>query len=244
MSRKQILNIAHRGFSSEYAENTMRAFDEGMKAGANGFECDLRLTADGHVVVFHDDDLSRLCGCKGSIESLNLSDVQKLKVLGKEPVPILEDLLIHFLQTTINLEIKASSRPSVIVESVLRILTKIRPQGRILISSFSHEVLRSLKVMDPERRLAERGILVETSELQALPSLQLEFEADTWNPPKQVFSAPWAVRWSPHKIPRLWTWTLDEPDLWASVLQSPLPVEAIITNRPSALAEFLRSAYC
>ena len=70
------LAIAHRGFSSDYPENTSLAFRKAIEAGADGFECDLRLTADGHVVVFHDDDLKRLCGRDGCIEKMNWADIR------------------------------------------------------------------------------------------------------------------------------------------------------------------------
>src|SRR5258708_5687829 len=113
---KKFLNIAHRGFSSEYPENTLLAFSKGLAAGADGFECDLRLTSDGRIVVFHDDTLDRLCGEKGNIESKTFSEVQQLRVKGAEKIPSLEDLLANFLTTTINLEIKPSARDAVVVE--------------------------------------------------------------------------------------------------------------------------------
>ncbi len=53
--------IAHRGASATHPENTLAAFDAALTAGADGFECDLRLSADG-VVVCHDVDLRRFGG--------------------------------------------------------------------------------------------------------------------------------------------------------------------------------------
>jgi|GEM_PF-2705407 len=53
--------IAHRGASATHPENTLAAFDAALAAGADGFECDLRLCADG-VVVCHDADLRRFAG--------------------------------------------------------------------------------------------------------------------------------------------------------------------------------------
>jgi len=238
----KILNIAHRGFSSKYPENTLLAFREGMQAGADGFECDLRLTADGHVVVFHDDDLKRLCGQKGSIESLPLSEVRKLRVFGREPIPTLEDMLLEFHTTRINLEIKMSQRDAVVVETVLRTLTKVRPSGEILFSSFSPEVIRSLNVMNKDHSLGKHGLLVETSCLALLPEMSAELQPSTWNVPKQIMNAPWDKRWGLEMTPPLWIWTVDEPDQWARVLRSPLPFEAIITNKPDALSSFLAAS--
>lgn len=238
---KKILNIGHRGFSSKYPENTMLAFEEAFKAGADGVECDLRLSADGHVVIFHDDDLKRLCGRSGSIEQMTLSEIKKLKIKNSEKIPTLEDFLHSFHTSILNLEIKKSTRNVVVTESVLRILTKVRPEGRLLISSFDPEVLESLHLMDEKRRIAELGILVETPHLARLPEASKRLSAQTWNVPKQILNSPWADRWKGQNIRPLWIWTVDEPHQWEEVCNSKLPFEAIITNKPDALKSFLKA---
>ena len=50
---------AHRGASHDYPEMTMAAYEEAVKQGADGFECDVRLTKDGIAVLWHDADLKR-----------------------------------------------------------------------------------------------------------------------------------------------------------------------------------------
>jgi glycerophosphoryl diester phosphodiesterase len=54
-----LLNIAHRGARGTAPENTLPAFEKGAALGAHMFELDVHLSADGHVVVHHDDDLLR-----------------------------------------------------------------------------------------------------------------------------------------------------------------------------------------
>ena len=51
------LNIAHRGFTKEFPDNTMEAFYAAIKLGIDGIECDVHETADHHFVIFHDDKL-------------------------------------------------------------------------------------------------------------------------------------------------------------------------------------------
>ena len=53
------LNIAHRGFSGMYPENTMLAFRKAMKAGCNGIETDVQMSKDGVLVICHDELLDR-----------------------------------------------------------------------------------------------------------------------------------------------------------------------------------------
>lgn len=224
-----------------YPENTMSAFEAGIKAGAHGFECDLRLSSDGEIVIFHDDDLRRLCGQSGSIETLTWKEIQKLRVFGKEKIPHLDEVLENFHPEVINLEIKHSTRDAVVAEAVLRKLTKLRPTARILLSSFSIEVLRALNTMDPHRKLGALGLLVETSGISDLPKISREISADTWNAPRQILGSPWKNRWAHEKIMPLWVWTCDEPDQWKALVESPLPIEAIITNKSDALSQFLSS---
>ncbi|MDB5038567.1 MAG: glycerophosphoryl diester phosphodiesterase [Bacteriovoracaceae bacterium] len=234
-----MLNIAHRGFSSEFPENTMLAFEEAMKAGADGFECDLRITSDGKVVVFHDDDFKRLCGVSGTVETTTWKDLQKLRVKGKEKIPSLHDLLTNFHNTRINLELKKSDRPDALVELVLREMTKIRPKGEILFTSFSVEIVEILGIMDSKRKLGRHGFLVETKNIENLPKTLKTLKPDTWNVPRQIFNRPWAKRWKKVKTPPIWIWTLDEAHEWRQALNLELNVEGIITNKPRALRNFL-----
>ncbi len=70
--------VAHRGGSALAPENTLAAFDLAASLGADAIETDVRLTADGAVVVFHDDDTARLTGAPGTIEARTLAQVRAL----------------------------------------------------------------------------------------------------------------------------------------------------------------------
>lgn len=85
--------FAHRGLhcGPQVPENSLVAFAAALEAGA-GIECDLRLTADGHVVVFHDSDGRRMCGSPVRIGDSTLADLPRLKV-GGHPIPTLGALL-------------------------------------------------------------------------------------------------------------------------------------------------------
>ena len=85
--------FAHRGLhrGSDFPENSLIAFALALEMGA-GIECDLRLTADGHVVVFHDADAKRMCGSTLRIGQSTLHDLGRLRV-GEGPIPPLESLL-------------------------------------------------------------------------------------------------------------------------------------------------------
>ena len=85
--------FAHRGLhrGSDFPENSLIAFAAALEAGA-GIECDLRLTADDQVVVFHDADGKRICGSPMRIGQSKLAELGRLRV-GDGPIPTLESLL-------------------------------------------------------------------------------------------------------------------------------------------------------
>jgi glycerophosphoryl diester phosphodiesterase len=70
--------VAHRGGSALAPENTFPAFDRAVALGADAIETDVRLTSDGVVVVFHDEDTTRLTGEPGTIEARTLAEVSAL----------------------------------------------------------------------------------------------------------------------------------------------------------------------
>src|SRR5688572_19417821 len=79
--------FAHRGLhdGETFIENSLLAFAAALERGA-GIECDLRLTADDEVVVFHDADLLRLCGSHAVIARSTLADLARFSV-GNRPIP-------------------------------------------------------------------------------------------------------------------------------------------------------------
>ena len=66
----------HRGFSYKYPEATRAAYQGAIEVGADGFECDVRLTKDEIAVCFHDRDTKRIAGVKKRVASLNLKELR------------------------------------------------------------------------------------------------------------------------------------------------------------------------
>jgi glycerophosphoryl diester phosphodiesterase len=85
--------FAHRGLhsGSTVPENTLAAFEAAVELGA-GIECDLRLTADDRIIVFHDADARRLCASPLRIGKSKWKELVGLRI-GSHPIPSLENLL-------------------------------------------------------------------------------------------------------------------------------------------------------
>lgn len=70
--------VAHRGASHDNAEHTLRAYLAALDAGADGLECDVRLTADGHLICVHDRDLRRTASTPGAVSTMELAELAEL----------------------------------------------------------------------------------------------------------------------------------------------------------------------
>ena len=77
---------AHRGFHSEdcsVPENSLAAFRAAVERGY-GVELDVQLSKDGHVMVFHDDTLKRMCGVEGKIWDYTLEELRAFRLKGTD----------------------------------------------------------------------------------------------------------------------------------------------------------------
>ena len=74
---------AHRGSSGTHPENTLPAFAEAVRVGADGIELDVHLSKDGYLIVMHDEEVDRTTNGKGLIREKTLEELKKLNAGGK-----------------------------------------------------------------------------------------------------------------------------------------------------------------
>lgn len=136
--------FAHRGLHDECSapENSLAAIDRAIAAD-HGVELDVRLTSDGHAVVFHDDTLDRLTSLKGDVSRYPLSRLQSLPLLqSKHCIPDLSSVMMHIAsRVPILLEAKCPGldyRP--LCYTIRRSLEGYR--GPVAIMSFNPEIVR------------------------------------------------------------------------------------------------------
>ena len=94
--------IAHRGASCDHPEQTLAAYDAALSEGADGIECDIRLTKDGHLVCSHDRTFERVAGDKRPIAELTRDDLPSINVgTAAEPQqPLLFSTLLDLVEGT------------------------------------------------------------------------------------------------------------------------------------------------
>lgn len=154
--------IAHRGASGDYPEHTRPAFEKAIEAGADMIEIDCQLSQDGHVVVFHDENLKRTAGVSGAVRDKTLEQLKKLdigrwrgKVFRGERILTLEESLeIIADKVDLCLELKwyRSAAPGIELK-VLFILSHYDYLDRTILSSFNYQCLTRLRELAPETSL-------------------------------------------------------------------------------------------
>lgn len=114
---KKILNVAHRGLSGLYPENTMIAFRKAIEADCDGIEMDVHLTRDGVPVVIHDEEVDRTTNGSGYVKDFTYEQLCNLDAGIKfsdefkgEKIPTLKEFF-DFMKDNdklINIELKNS----------------------------------------------------------------------------------------------------------------------------------------
>ena len=126
---ERFLIFGHRGSPKLFPENTLASFDEALRAGADGFETDLRLLFDRTAVLYHDDELD-----EAEIESLTYTQCAERGAM----VERLSDLGRYAGRTRMILEVKRSKWEETLIEHV-------SSWPGSVIASFDHSLIASLR---------------------------------------------------------------------------------------------------
>jgi glycerophosphoryl diester phosphodiesterase len=151
------LIFGHRGAEHHVAgsgivENTMPSFLRARDRGADGVELDVRLCASGEVVVFHDEDLTRLAGRAARVEDLSLALLREIPLHGGAAIPTLDEVLAAMpAPMVVNVEIKTvpARRVPRLVAAVLDTILRSPAADRVLVSSFDPVILAAVRLRAP-----------------------------------------------------------------------------------------------
>ncbi|MCQ4209252.1 glycerophosphodiester phosphodiesterase [Streptomyces longispororuber] len=122
------LVYGHRGARTEEPENTLRSFRRAAELGADGIELDVRVSADGRLVVIHDATVDRTTDGEGEVAALTLAQLRSLDAGSGERIPTLDEALASF-EGLVQVEIKAPEAVRVIQDLPERaVLTSFHPE--------------------------------------------------------------------------------------------------------------------
>lgn len=235
------LPFAHRGGAGDWPENTMPAFEGALELGFTYLETDAHVTADGICLAFHDDRLDRVTEHQGLISELPYRVVREARVDGREPIPLLEDLVASFPHARINIDTKADAS----VEAVARVIERTGAIDRVCVGSFSESRLSAVRArLGPSlcTSLGPRGTALLRGGSFGLPgSGRLQGGcAQVPHRVKGVTIVDERFVAKAHAIGlQVHVWTIDDPDEMHHLLD--LGVDGIMTDRPSVLKDALTS---
>ncbi len=162
--------MAHRGGAAYPPnlglENSLAAFSAAAALGYRYLETDVHVTADRHVVAFHDGRLDRVTDGSGVIAELPYAAVREARIGGREPIPQLCELLEALPAARVNIDIKADRA----LEPTIGEIRRLGVLDRVCIGSFSERRVRAARrALGP--RLATAAGVVGTASLRFAPAL-------------------------------------------------------------------------
>lgn len=242
--------VAHRGASAEAPENTLPAFQRAADLGVDAFELDVRLTADGVVVVHHDPTLDRTTDLTGPLRARTLAELRTadagfrftLDAGASYPfrgrrvaIPTLDEVLVAFPDLPVLVELKEVAGQ----ERVREVIVQHQAEARCVVASEHHDALASFR---------DGRFLVGASRKDIL---RLVAGSAVGLPPRKVAYRALSVPERHHIIPvatqrfiadahglgcPVHIWTVDDPARAAGLRAR--GANGILTNDPARLAKF------
>ena len=144
---------AHRGFSARFPEGTRAAYEGAVIAGADGFECDVRLTRDNQVICFHDRTIKRIAGVRKAVSRLTAQELHKLvnAITLNELLDIAIEEKKDLLIETKHPVLTAGKIERRVLEILAKRRSEIEEAGiHITVMSFSYLAVRRLRGKYPD----------------------------------------------------------------------------------------------
>ncbi|MEY2569120.1 MAG: glycerophosphoryl diester phosphodiesterase [Actinomycetota bacterium] len=256
---RRVLNYAHQGGAAEMPSSTLIALHRAVEVGAHALELDVHCTADGHLVVCHDGTVDATTDGTGRIADMTLADVRALDNAYRfgpddgfpyrgrgHTIATLDEVLEAFPSTFLNLDIKETAPTVEPYEE--RLAETLRRFGRVddvIVASFLDGATDAFSSFAPG---------VSTSAGTMATAMFWRAVQDGDDPPPMRHHAlqvppdyEGTAIVDEHFVERahaagiaVHVWTIDEPDEMRRLLA--LGVDGIMTDRPSVLADVLRTA--
>lgn len=249
--------IGHRGSSGEAPENTLPAFAKALEQGAAVLETDVHATADGVVVVYHDERVDRTTDGRGAIAELSAAELRRLDAGYRfSPdgrgfpfrgrglrISTLAEVFEAFPEARFNIEIKSDS--AALVDGVVDAVAAAGREKRTLLTAGGNAAMARLR-----RRLAETGLAPAVGACAGDVLGFVKASLEGGEPPDGPMAlqippefggrplvTPELVRFAHAHDVQVHVWTINDPAEMTRLLD--LGVDGIVTDYPGRLRDLI-----
>jgi len=233
---KSIVVISHRGEHLHHPENTMPAFEEAVRVGADYIEVDVRTTSDGKLVLMHDGQADRTTSGKGDIAKMTFDEVRALDAGVKKGaefagtrVPTFDEVL-DYARGKINVYVDVKQ---VTAKDLVDHIVSHGMADNVVI--YSGRISKDIQDLDPRLKIMpEAGNaefaqkLVDGLHLKVLAFGASDFKPDVIDVAKKAKALIYVDRLGPADNPAIWQEAID------------MGADGIQTDRPEELVKYLR----
>lgn len=243
------LVLAHRGGAAEAPENSLAAVAHMRALGVRHLETDAHATADGVVVLHHDDVVDRTYDGSGAISELTWDRVSRMRNAAGERMPLLAEVLDANPDMYLNIDAKTDD----VVDPLLDVLARHDAFDRVLLASFSESRLERIRATAPAGHVTTSLGVAAVTRLVA--AAQTASNPDSWHVPgprrgARAVQVPECL--GPVRVvtPRfvaaahgaglaVHVWTVNDAAAMVRLLD--MGIDGLITDRPTLARELLRA---
>ncbi|CAD0003564.1 glycerophosphodiester phosphodiesterase [Flavobacterium chungangense] len=155
-----MLKIAHRGAKAYEPENTLQAFQKALDLNSDGIELDVHLSADGHIIVMHDETIDKMTNGKGAVNTFTLSELKSFLIVDKHQIPTLNEVFdLVRKRCFINVELKNADTSRQVVYLIEKYIAEEDwDYSHFIVSSFDWNALQEVHNLNSDIPI---GVLTE-----------------------------------------------------------------------------------
>ena len=208
----------HRGIPALKQENSLAGAIEAVKQGASIVENDVYLTADGQIVIMHNETLDGMTNGSGNIESMTLAEIQKYQLIGTpgaepEPIPSLEEYFVRFKGTDVVHFVEIKSQKPELVEALKNLVEKYDVARQLAVISFYPAQIERVRELLPE---ISTGYLMNPKDVTGgnmQEKLQNVIDKigpsnSTFNPDQSIMTEEFCTKLNIRGV-TVWPWTIN-----------------------------------
>ena len=231
--------LAHRGGSLESYENTIESFHYSKNIGCKFIETDVQLSSDGIPYIFHDDTFLRLLGKNIIFNSLDSSEIDKLRLFENHPIPKLDTVLKTFPDLYFQIDVKTDE----VALPTLEVIKKNNAMNRVCIASFSSKRLQNVYMQYPDICLSMGPNEVLKMLLSSFGLYRKPITGHCLQIPIYQYGIKLVtkrfVKFVHKKGLKICVWTINDETTFKNLID--IGVDGIITDKPKLLFETLES---